>query len=135
MWVRAELKRAWGSVYIARKGELLDASALKGFVASLTGADIGLVTVANRGLEYEVVSISTTLEGVGVGRALMKRAVDDARASGCRRIWLTTTNNNVRAIGFYQRFGLMANPEVKSPQPGRGRRRSSGGLGLQTASP
>ena len=24
----------------------------------------------------------------------------------CRRVWLTTTNNNVRAFAFYQRFGM-----------------------------
>jgi ribosomal protein S18 acetylase RimI-like enzyme len=25
---------------------------------------------------------------------------------GCRRLWLTTTNDNIRAIAFYQRVGL-----------------------------
>ena len=106
VWVTSELERAWGSVYVARKGELLDASTLEGFVASVAGSDVGLLTVANRGPEYEVVSISTTLEGAGVGRALMQRGVQDARASGCRRIWLTTTNNNVRAFRFYQGLGM-----------------------------
>ncbi len=64
-----------GSLFVARKGELLDASSLEGFVASVAGADIGLLTVANRGPDYEVVSISTALEGAGVGRALMRRAI------------------------------------------------------------
>ena len=36
----------------------------------------------------------------------MQQCVDDARASGCRRVWLVTTNNNVGAIAFYERFGL-----------------------------
>jgi ribosomal protein S18 acetylase RimI-like enzyme len=105
-WVRGELRRAWGSVYAARKGQVVDASALDGFVASLDCVDVGLVTVLQRGLEYEVVSISTTIEGQGVGRALMSRAIEDARSRGCRRVWLTTTNNNIRAIAFYQRLGM-----------------------------
>jgi hypothetical protein len=37
---------------------------------------------------------------------LLLRCVDDARALGCRRVWLTTTNNNVRAFGFYQHVGM-----------------------------
>lgn len=105
-WARSELQRAWGSVHIARKGELVDASTLDGFVATVDGVDVGLLTVRQDGLEYEVVSISTTIEGSGVGQALMSRAIHDARTRGCRRVWLITTNNNVRAIAFYQRFGM-----------------------------
>jgi ribosomal protein S18 acetylase RimI-like enzyme len=29
-----------------------------------------------------------------------------AREAGCRRLWLTTTNDNERAIGFYRRWGM-----------------------------
>jgi GNAT superfamily N-acetyltransferase len=105
-WARGELQRAWGSVYVARKGDVIDASGLQGFVASLDGVDVGLITVLQDGLEYEVVSISTEIEGHGVGRALFSRAVEDARSHGCRRVWLTTTNNNLRAIAFYQRLGM-----------------------------
>jgi len=32
--------------------------------------------------------------------------VEHARAAGCRRLWLITTNDNLRALGFYQRLGL-----------------------------
>ena len=32
-------------------------------------------------------------------------AESHARAAGCRRIYLTTTNDNARAIRFYQRQG------------------------------
>ena len=32
--------------------------------------------------------------------------IERARKNGCRRIWLTTTNDRLRAIGFYQRLGF-----------------------------
>ena len=32
--------------------------------------------------------------------------IEKSRSEGCRRIWLTTTNDNLRAIGFYQRLGF-----------------------------
>jgi GNAT superfamily N-acetyltransferase len=105
-WVRDELERAWGSVYAARKGQVIDASPLDGFVASLDRVDVGLIMVRQHGLEYEVVSISTAIEAHGVGRALLSRAIQDAHSRGCRRVWLTTTNNNIRAIAFYQRLGM-----------------------------
>lgn len=53
-----------------------------------------------------MVSVWAAIRGVGVGRALMQRCFEDARARGCRRVWLTTTNNNVQAISFYQRLGM-----------------------------
>jgi ribosomal protein S18 acetylase RimI-like enzyme len=105
-WASQVLVAAWGSVLAARKGEIVDASLLPGFVAAMDAADVGLAVVAARGPEYEVVSVSTTVPGHGVGRALLQRCVDDARSHGCRRVWLTTTNNNVRALAFYQRFGM-----------------------------
>jgi ribosomal protein S18 acetylase RimI-like enzyme len=105
-WTRAALEQAWGSVHVARKGELLDASELPGFVAVLEGKRVGIVLVAVRGQQYEVVSISAMVENKGVGRALMQRCFDDANRKGCRRVWLTTTNNNVRAFAFYQHLGM-----------------------------
>lgn len=32
-------------------------------------------------------------------------AEESARLAGCRRIWLETTNDNIRAFRFYQRRG------------------------------
>ena len=79
---------------------------LPGFVARLDGTDVGLAVVAVRGDDYEVVAISSQVEGRGVGSALLARCRRDALERGCRRLWLCTTNNNVRALAFYQRQGL-----------------------------
>jgi hypothetical protein len=32
--------------------------------------------------------------------------VAQARRRGCQRLWLVTTNDNLRALGFYQRRGF-----------------------------
>ncbi len=105
-WIVARMQDDWGSVFVARKGELIDATRLPGFVAAVGDERVGLAVVAVREDEYEVVSISATPEGRGIGRALLQHCFDDARSTGCRRVWLTTTNNNVRAIAFYQRSGM-----------------------------
>jgi len=104
--VSSLMHEAWGTVVVARRGEAVDVTGLPGFVARLDGVDVGLAVVAARGVEYEIVAVSSQVEGKGVGRALLDDCVADARDRGCRRLWLSTTNNNVRALAFYQRNGL-----------------------------
>jgi ribosomal protein S18 acetylase RimI-like enzyme len=105
-WVLECLTQAWGSVHVARRGELLDASALPALVAELDGSRVGLLVLAVCTEDCEVVSLTTEVRRRGVGRALIQRCVEVARAAGCRRLTLTTTDNNAVAIAFYRRLGL-----------------------------
>jgi GNAT superfamily N-acetyltransferase len=105
-WVLECLRGAWGSVHVARRGELLDASTFPALVAELEGARVGLLVLAVRAEDCEVVSLTTEVRRRGVGRALIQRCVEVARAAGCRRLTLTTTDNNAAAIAFYHRLGL-----------------------------
>jgi ribosomal protein S18 acetylase RimI-like enzyme len=91
---------------VARRGELIEATELPGYVAVLGGRRTGLVLVDVRGDDLEVVAISTSRRRQGVGHALLEQCVHQARERGCRRVWLVTTNNNIAAIAFYQRFGM-----------------------------
>lgn len=45
-------------------------------------------------------------ENRGIGSALLRAAAEKAKQSGCGRLWMVTTNDNVHAIRFYQRFGM-----------------------------
>jgi ribosomal protein S18 acetylase RimI-like enzyme len=105
-WVVSRLEEAFGGVTVARKGVLVDASALPGFVATDGGQPVGLLTYDVAHGECEVVAIVSTEAGRGIGRALMDAARDHAAVSGCRRLWLITTNDNTKAIRFYQRWGM-----------------------------
>jgi ribosomal protein S18 acetylase RimI-like enzyme len=105
-WKNAALARVWGSTSIARKGELVDAAALPGFVAVVDEQPVGLLTYARRGDEIEVVTLHVDREGGGVGRALMDAVWNEAQGSDVRRLWRATTNDNIRAIGFYQSWGM-----------------------------
>jgi ribosomal protein S18 acetylase RimI-like enzyme len=105
-WKRDSLLRAWGGTSVARKGELVDALDLDGFVAIDGVERIGLLTYALRGQELEVVTLHVDREHVGAGVALMDAARARADELGVRRMWLTTTNNNFRAFRFYQRWGM-----------------------------
>jgi ribosomal protein S18 acetylase RimI-like enzyme len=106
-WVVRQLENAFADVTVARKGILIDASVLPGFVASDGGRVVGLLTYyAAPSCGCEVVAIISTEEGRGIGQGLMDAARDYAEAAGYRRLWLITTNDNTRAIRFYQRWGM-----------------------------
>ena len=97
---------SWGTPVVARLGELVDTTDLPGFVAILDGSRAGLLTYAVRGDECEVVTMRSLREGRGIGRALLDAVRDAATDAGCSRLWLVTTNNNVRALELYQRWGM-----------------------------
>lgn len=105
-WLVRQLEDAFTNVTVARKGALIDASLLPGFVATDGGRLVGLLTYDAAHGECEVVAIISTEVGRGIGRALMDAVRDHAVAAGYRRLWLITTNDNTRAIRFYQQWGM-----------------------------
>jgi ribosomal protein S18 acetylase RimI-like enzyme len=105
-WVVHRLENAFANVTVVRKGVLIDASVLPGFVATDGGRLVGLLTFNATHGECEVVAIISTEESRGIGRALMNAVRDHAVAAGCRRLWLITTNDNSRAFRFYQLWGM-----------------------------
>ena len=69
------------------------------------GARLGVLTYRAEGPGLEVVTLNSLAEGRGIGTALLAGARQRARQDG-QRLWLTTGNDNIRAIGFYQRRGM-----------------------------
>lgn len=67
---------------------------------------IGLLTFFVKGDECEVTSLDSLREGQGIGTKLMNAVMDEARKQKCRRVLLITTNDNLRALGFYQKRGF-----------------------------
>lgn len=105
-WKRANLVRAWGSTLVGRQGVVIDAEALDGFVARDNDTQVGLLTYAVRDADVEVVTLDVEREAQGIGRSLMNAVKAKAVEAGARRLWLSTTNNNIRALSFYQQWGM-----------------------------
>jgi ribosomal protein S18 acetylase RimI-like enzyme len=105
-WKDASLRRTWGSTSVARRGVLLDAGALPGFIAMVDEFPVGLLTYAHKADDIEVATLHVEHESRGVGQALMDSVLTHAREAGARRLWLITTNDNIRAICFYQQWGM-----------------------------
>jgi len=67
---------------------------------------VGLATYNFEGKDCELVTIQSVRDSEGIGSALLSAVRGAAELAGCRRIWLITTNDNLRALGFYQKRGM-----------------------------
>ncbi len=104
-WAVAFLRER-GSEVVAAHGVRLRPLDHPGFVAVAGEERCALLTYRIEGGACEVVSIHSDRQGIGAGTALMEAAERAARTAGCTRLWLITTNDNLHALGFYQRRGL-----------------------------
>jgi GNAT superfamily N-acetyltransferase len=106
-FVRDELTRNWHSTQIWSLGRMYEADALPGYIAELDGERAGLATycIHPGGYQCELVTISSRIESRGVGAALLDAVIHAAREAECDRLMLTTSNDNVRALQFYQKRG------------------------------
>ena len=105
-WADRLLSGYQGTRMSARLGELLDPLELPGLVAEVGGSPVGLLTYQIKNEEMEALTVHAQASGRGAGSALLAAAVDEARQSGARRLWLVTTNDNLHAIRFYLRRGM-----------------------------
>lgn len=96
----------WGSPIIVSRGKVHNVSALPGFVAEMDGKIVGLATYNIDDGECEITSLDSMLENRGVGTGLIDAVVSAARAASCRRVWLISTNDNTKAIRYYQKRGF-----------------------------
>lgn len=103
-WASELLDREFGGAVQARRGETLNSLDLPGLVAEDGGRQVGLLFYRLDGEDCELFALLAADPGAGIGTALVDALV--ARAAGRRRIWVVTTNDNLRALRFYQRRGF-----------------------------
>jgi len=106
--VTAFIAGEWHGTDMRIRGEVIDMTAADGFVwLEPGGAAIrGLVTYSIRDRVCEITSLDSKCENRGVGTALVELVKEAARAQGCERLQLITTNDNVKAMRFYQKRGF-----------------------------
>jgi len=57
-------------------------------------------------IELERIYVHPSQKGKGVGRALLDKACDFARANQYKTLWLGVWEKNVKAIRFYEQYGF-----------------------------
>jgi GNAT superfamily N-acetyltransferase len=102
-WIIEVLFENWASNIIVTRGMTYEADKLPGIIVEIIGIRVGLLTYMIKNNELEIITMNAIEKGKGIGSALLNEAEKVARKNGCKRIWLITTNDNIDALGFYQR--------------------------------
>ncbi len=90
------------------------------FVAEVAGHAVGSVALSPRGAEVAWLSklfVDAAYRGHGLGRALLARAVEEARARGYQRIDLETRTIFTEAVHLYEATGWVRGPDL-APEHG-----------------
>ena len=99
-------------------------------VAELDGQLAGAVTVATRGGEWanqavpgdaivRMLAVAPSARRAGVGDALVRAALDQARTDGCSVVRLSSQDDMTDAHRLYSRLGFVRTPSFDwSPEPG-----------------
>ena len=104
--LRAIWKENWGDEFVVAHGVSYYPDSLDGFVALDDDKWVGEITYTFSGNECEIVSLDSARQGMGVGTMLIHKVIEQAREKDCGRIFLITTNDNLNALGFYQKRGF-----------------------------
>jgi ribosomal protein S18 acetylase RimI-like enzyme len=109
-WIRQFIANRWGAEFVISRGKIHHPDALPGFLAFCGTERIGLCTYQIERYACEIVTLDSLHPGIGIGTALLATVQHVAIENRCRRLWLITTNDNLEALGFYQRrsFSLVA---------------------------
>jgi ribosomal protein S18 acetylase RimI-like enzyme len=94
------------SLRVVSRGTLHDVAQLPGLIATYNELPSALLTYHIADRAFEVVTLHAAVQRQGLGARLLAVGRDRARALGCQRLWLITTNDNEPAIQFYQRQGM-----------------------------
>ncbi len=106
-WVAGFAAEHWGSDQMIVHGDIFTISHLPGFAAEVKDEIVGLVTYAISAGECEITSLDSLLPRLGIGTALIDAVIKAARQQSCRRLFLSTTNDNLDALLFYQKRGFV----------------------------
>ena len=102
-WVSAFLHERWGADFVVVHGELIEATALPALTVERRQ---GLATYRVLGKDAELVTLDAASPGQGIGTALLETLAATLCRQGFERLWLTTTNDKLTALRFYQRRGF-----------------------------
>ena len=104
--ISAFIQEHWKSQMVMSRGKAYHPHKHEGFIEYRDDEIVGLLTMAQENDGIQVLTLNSVLEGERIGSALMLMTIDEARRRGLEQIWLTTTNDNLRAMGFYQKLGF-----------------------------
>lgn len=106
-WVTDVAVKLWGSTEIISKEHAYDILRLPNIIAERDGKPVGFVMYAIEEKACEIVALYASLENQGIGTKLLNQVKEVVKRDGCTKVWLMTTNDNTKALRFYQKRGFV----------------------------
>jgi len=105
-WIRDLIIKEWGSEMVVSKGKIYNIKNLPGLAAEQNGEIVGHLTYHMENNECEIVTLNSIKTNQGIATNLLEEIKKIAVIKKCKRLWLITTNDNIKVLGFYQRKGF-----------------------------
>ncbi|MBI9050662.1 MAG: GNAT family N-acetyltransferase [Anaerolineaceae bacterium] len=96
----------WGDNLIIVHNTTYHLDQLPGYKAMHGKTWLGLLTYDISDQICEIVSLDSFIPWMGVGSKLVDTVIEKAKQSNCKKVVLITTNDNLNAMGFYQKIGF-----------------------------
>ena len=100
-WIKQIVAEQWAASIVVTRGQVHKPAILPGFVCWKGKERVGLVTYRVEKQECEIITLNSFAEREGVATELLQAAEKAALQSGCNRLWVITTNDNLDALRFY----------------------------------
>ena len=101
------LMKHWYSTDMVVCGEKIDMTKLDGLAVFSQGEITALLTYRIKpDHTCEIISLDSLIENQGTATKLLQKVFDIARTCSCKTVTVMTTNDNLKAIDFYQKRGF-----------------------------
>jgi GNAT superfamily N-acetyltransferase len=102
-WIVELLQERWGGTTMVVHGQVVDLLRLPALVVERAQ---GLATYRIQDGDAELMSLDAVYPGKGVGTLLLEALIDQLSQHNVSCLWVTTTNDNLAALRFYQCRGV-----------------------------
>ena len=106
-WIKQVFIQNWGGDFVVSRGKVHKIEEFNGgYIAEQRNKKVGLITYKIINGEFEIAGLISNDEKKGIGTALLNYVITLAKQEGIKRICLVTTNDNLNALGFWQKRGF-----------------------------
>jgi GNAT superfamily N-acetyltransferase len=105
-WLKTLTRCHFGSEKVVVHGNLYYPADEAGFVALIGKKRVGTITLEQDEETCEVILLDALENRDDIFFALLQATEKYAREAGCKRLILTTTNDNTDALRIYQQYGF-----------------------------
>lgn len=106
-WKKQVFIQYWGGDFVVSRGKVRRIEEFNGgYIAEQRNKKVGLITYKIINSELEITGLISNDEKKGIGTALVNSVITFAKQKGIKRVCLVTTNDNLNALGFWQKRGF-----------------------------